>query len=157
MKSVVVLENLRSAYNVWNIIRTADALGRDVWLVGYTPSPFALQKGKAKVAKTSLWAENHVGLRSFPSSIDALHFGTDLWYVHLAAEITGDAISLDSYISPKPVCLWMGNEVTWVEQETLATVDSVVMIPLRGMKESMNVWQAAAICMWHIGLLAKTS
>lgn len=60
MKSVIVLENLRSAYNVGNIIRTADALGWEVWLVGYTPSPFALQKGKAKVAKTALGAENHV-------------------------------------------------------------------------------------------------
>lgn len=49
------------------------------------------------------------------------------------------------------MCLWVGNEVTGVEIETLDAVDSVVMIPLMGMKESMNVGQAAAICMWELG------
>ena len=39
MKNVIMLENIRSAYNVWNIIRTADSLGRDVWMSGYTPWP----------------------------------------------------------------------------------------------------------------------
>jgi tRNA G18 (ribose-2'-O)-methylase SpoU len=50
MKNVVILENIRSAYNVGNIIRTADALGRDVRLTGYSPSPEDTQK----VVKTSL-------------------------------------------------------------------------------------------------------
>ena len=54
--NVVILENIRSAYNVGNIIRTADALGRDVWLTGYSPSPEDTQK----VVKTSLGAEKNV-------------------------------------------------------------------------------------------------
>ncbi|MBU0626469.1 hypothetical protein KKG31_03975 [Patescibacteria group bacterium] len=53
---VVILENIRSAYNVGNIIRTADALGWQVWLSGYTPSP----QDNSKVVKTSLGAELHV-------------------------------------------------------------------------------------------------
>lgn len=48
--NVVILENIRSAYNVGNIIRTADALGWQVRLAGYTPSPTDTQK----VTKTSL-------------------------------------------------------------------------------------------------------
>jgi len=53
---VVILENIRSAYNVGNIIRTADALGWKVWLSGYTPSP----EDTPKVKKTSLGAEETV-------------------------------------------------------------------------------------------------
>lgn len=47
---VVILENIRSAYNVGNVIRTADALGWKVWIIGYTPSPL----DNPKVRKTSL-------------------------------------------------------------------------------------------------------
>ena len=148
--NIVVLENIRSAYNVGNIIRTADALGWEVWLVWYTPSPFALQKGKAKVAKTALGAENHVWLRIFETSQEALQEAQKLGYVTLAAEITQKAVSLVEYAKKWPVCLWVWNEVTGVETETLDAVDEVVMIPLMGMKESMNVGQAAAICMWEL-------
>jgi len=44
LRKIVVLENLRSAYNVGNVLRTAAFLGWEVRLVGYTPSPSALQK-----------------------------------------------------------------------------------------------------------------
>lgn len=50
MHNLVILENIRSAYNVGNIVRTADSLGREVWIVGYTPSPLT----HPKVLKTSL-------------------------------------------------------------------------------------------------------
>ena len=50
MRNVVILENIRSAYNVGNVVRTADSLGRDVRIVGYTPSPLT----HPKVLKTSL-------------------------------------------------------------------------------------------------------
>jgi len=39
MRKIIILENIRSAYNVGNIIRTADALGWEVWMTGYTPAP----------------------------------------------------------------------------------------------------------------------
>ena len=76
MKSVIVLENLRSAYNVGNIIRTA---------------------GKAKVAKTALGAENHVGLRLFENYVEALQEAKKLGYRTLAAEITDKAMPLQKY------------------------------------------------------------
>jgi len=56
MHNVVILENIRSAYNVGNVVRTADSLGRDVRIVGYTPSPLT----HPKVLKTSLGAEQNV-------------------------------------------------------------------------------------------------
>ena len=55
-RNVVILENIRSAYNVGNVVRTADSLGRDVRIVGYTPSPL----DHPKVLKTSLGAEQNI-------------------------------------------------------------------------------------------------
>jgi len=73
MKNVVILENIRSAYNVGNIIRTADALGRDVRLSGYTPSP----DDTPKVKKTSLGAEETVGLKQFDGTLDAITYAKE--------------------------------------------------------------------------------
>ena len=53
-RKIIILENIRSAYNVGNVIRTADALGREVRITGYTPSPL----DHPKVKKTSLGAED---------------------------------------------------------------------------------------------------
>jgi tRNA G18 (ribose-2'-O)-methylase SpoU len=71
---VIILENIRSAYNVGNVIRTADALGRNVRLVGYTPSPV----DNPKVRKTSLGAEEHVGIQQFNFSTDAIQKAKEL-------------------------------------------------------------------------------
>jgi tRNA G18 (ribose-2'-O)-methylase SpoU len=66
--NVIILENIRSAYNVGNVIRTADALGRNVRLVGYSPSPI----DNSKVRKTSLGAEENVGIQQFDFTREAI-------------------------------------------------------------------------------------
>lgn len=148
MKNIVVLENIRSCYNVWNILRTADALGRDIILTGYTPSPFS----QSKVKKTSLGAEDSIGITEFFTTSSALEFLKQKNYEIIAAEVTDSAIALSDYQQKKPplvaVVLW--NEVAWVESETLAVVDRVVKIPMVWTKESLNVWQTAAIFMWGL-------
>ncbi len=49
------------------------------------------------------------------------------------------------------IALIMGNENTGVLAETLRDVDYIVHIPMQGMKESLNVAEAAAILMWEVG------
>lgn len=95
MRKVVILENIRSAYNCGNIIRTADALGREVWLVGYTPHP----DEQSKVKKTSLGAEETVKLQRFDYSKEAITFAKEQNFTVLAGEITDDAIAVDEYTS----------------------------------------------------------
>ncbi|HCY21277.1 TPA: hypothetical protein DIC40_05525 [Patescibacteria group bacterium] len=91
--NVVILENIRSAYNVGNIIRTADALGWKVWLTGYSPSPFDIPK----VAKTSLGAQHHVDLKQFGFTKEAIDAAKALGLTVLAAEITPQAIPVNTY------------------------------------------------------------
>lgn len=147
--NVVILENIRSAYNVGNIIRTADALGWQVWLTWYTPSPLTVPK----VKKTSLGAEETVGLKQFWFTKEAIDEAKNLGLAVVAAEITSQAIAINDYKkkwSGVAVVFW--NEVEWVLEETLKMVDDIVYIPMNGIKESLNVGQSSAIVMWQLGL-----
>ena len=144
MKNVIMLENIRSAYNVWNIIRTAYSLRRDVWMSGYTPWP----DEQSKVKKTSLGAEENVWLKRFDDALQAIDFARENNFAVLAWEITSDAIDLAKYEkSGKNIMLILWNEVDWVQKKTLETVDTVVYIPMQWIKESMNVGHSSAIFM----------
>lgn len=144
-KRIVILENIRSAYNVWNIVRTADSLWWEVWIVWYTPSPL----DNSKVCKTSLWAENTVWLRQFDFSIDAINEAREMWLEIIAAELTENSIPLWEYVSNSEnwiaVIFW--NEIDGIMGKTLKEVDAVVEIPMQWIKESMNVGQSSAIFM----------
>jgi 23S rRNA (guanosine2251-2'-O)-methyltransferase len=142
---IVILENIRSAYNVGNIIRTADALGRQVWITGYTPSPI----DNKKVVKTSLGAEESVGIRQFDNTADAIAEAKKNKCTVIAAEIMPDAIDLAGFSKTKTsdVAIVFGNEVDGVLSSTLKIVDHVMYIPMQGIKESINVGQTSAIFM----------
>ena len=143
--NIVILENIRSAYNVWNIIRTADSLWWEVRIVWYTPSPV----DNPKVCKTSLWAENCVWLRQFDFSIDAINEAKKVWLEVIAAELTENSVLLWEYVcrSENWIAVIFWNEVDGVMKKTLTDVDAVVEIPMQWIKESMNVGQSSAIFM----------
>jgi tRNA G18 (ribose-2'-O)-methylase SpoU len=157
--NIVILENIRSAYNVGNIIRTADALGWQVRLTWYSPSPEDTQK----VVKTSLGAENTVGLKQFGHTIEAIEFAKEQKLLVVAAEITNNSVSLDWLqktahpglpdVAGVAVIFW--NEVDGVLESTLKIVDQVVHIPMQGIKESLNVGQTSAIFMRAFNQLYK--
>lgn len=144
---VVILENIRSAYNVGNVVRTADALWWKVRIVGYTPSPL----DHPKVRKTSLWAEETTDIKQFDFSHEAIKYAKELWMQVIAAELTPNAEHLGQYIAPKDnIAIIFGNEVEWVLKTTLNEVDIVLKVPMQGVKESLNIWQSAAIFMWEL-------
>lgn len=147
-RKIVVLENIRSAYNVWNVIRTADSLWWEVRITGYTPSPL----DNPKVKKTSLWAEENVGLRQFDYTEDVITECKNLNIHCISAEITPDATSLSDFSKEFSwdIAIVFWNEVEWVLPQTLAAVEKVVYIPMQWVKESMNIWQSTAIFMWEL-------
>ena len=148
-KKIVILENIRSAYNVWNVIRTADALWRQVRITWYTPSPV----DNIKVCKTSLWAENTVGLQQFDFTSDAISEARKIWLQIIAAELTESSVSLADFScnSSKWIAVIFWNEVDGVMEKTLKDVDAVVEIPMQWIKESMNIGQSTAIFMRELG------
>jgi tRNA G18 (ribose-2'-O)-methylase SpoU len=144
--NILILENIRSAYNTWVMLRTCDWLWRKAVLSGFTPR----SEEDEKVAKTALGAEKEVVIGSFWSTREALEWVRGQGYLLVAAEKTPDAQDVrDARYFDKPVALVMGNENTGVLQETLGLVDHIVHIPMQGIKESLNVAEAAAIVMWE--------
>ena len=116
-------------------------------MTGYTPMP----DDSKRVGKSALGAENHVSCQSFPTTQQAIDAARKLWCVVVAAEITESAVALDTYrYSGDSIVVILWNEVVGVDQSTLESVDDVVYIPMQGHKESLNVGQTAAICMWEL-------
>lgn len=148
----IILENIRSAYNVGNMVRTADALWFDVIISGYTPSPTI----HSKVKKTSLWAENTVKIFEFLDNQKALDFAKQEYKILIWAEITDSSLSILNlekiidFKENKDIAIVFGNEVEWVIPATLQKLDYVFHIPMNGQKESLNVWQSSAIFMYEI-------
>lgn len=149
-KSVVILENIRSAYNVGNVIRTADALGWEVWICGYTPSPL----DHPKVKKTSLGAEESVAIQQFNHSGEAIVHAKEEGMLVIAAELDPNAINLQDFewnqVSGSLAVIF-GNEVEGVLPKTLELVDQIIQIPMQGVKESLNIGQTSAIFMRELG------
>lgn len=145
MRNIVVLENIRSCYNVWNIIRTADVLWFDVILSWYTPSPYQ----NSRVSKTSLGAEYSIDILEFYNPTKTIDYLQKNNYSLIVAESFGweklskffDKKNLDRF------CIIFGNEKSWVLEETIEKSDYLVWIPMIWKKESLNVWQSAAMFM----------
>ena len=145
-KVYLILHNIRSAYNVGSIFRTADAAGvAKIYLGGYTPTP-----QEEKVIKTSLGAEKSVAWEKV--------FNTWRLIEKLKSEgvkIVGLEQSKTSrdyrQLKPKfPLAIVVGNEVNGLSSNILKRVDSVWHIPMRGQKESLNVSVAAGIFLYKI-------
>lgn len=148
MKNCIALENIRSAYNVWTIIRTADALNFDVILLWYSPNP----KENEKVKKTSLWAENSVDIKQFYNVKKWLDYIKNNYKTTVWAELTQNAIPIKKLKEEikKPACIIMWNEVNWVSIETMEQLDIISFIPMKWIKESLNVSEATSIFMYEI-------
>lgn len=149
MHHILILENIRSAYNTGVMLRTCDGLGRKVVLSGFTPRP----EEDEKVAKTALGAEKEVIIAEFWNPKEARQWCREQWCRLVAAEKTplAEVVTQRSFGNELPIALVMGNENTWVLQETLDEVEYVVHIPMQWIKESLNVAEAAAILMRELG------
>lgn len=143
----VLLDNIRSAWNVGSIFRSADGFGfTHAYLCGITPTP-----ENASVLRTSLGAEDTV---TWSYHKDAVKLVRDLkkegWQVW-ALEEDERAIPISTYSdSQSPVILIVGNEVTGVDPELLDLSDAIFHIPMRGEKTSFNVAIAFGIAAYEL-------
>jgi 23S rRNA (guanosine2251-2'-O)-methyltransferase len=144
---VAVLENVRSAYNVGSVFRTADAfLLEGVYLCGYTAFP-----PHKEIRKTALGAEETVYWQHFKKVTDAIEALRQAGYQIFAVEQAEKSIPLHLFGSPEDkIALVFGNEVTGVEQATIALCDGCIEIPQLGMKHSLNISVAAGVVLWEV-------
>jgi 23S rRNA (guanosine2251-2'-O)-methyltransferase len=145
---IAVLENVRSAYNVGSVFRTADAfLIEAIYITGYTARP-----PHKEIKKTALGAEDTVNWQYFANAAEAMTALRQQGYSIYAAEQTEGSTLLHQLPLGKggKIAVVFGNEVTGVEQSTIQLCDGCVEIPQLGMKHSLNIATAAGVVLWEL-------
>lgn len=144
---VVVLDNLKVAYNVGTIFRLCDALMIEkVFLCGTTIIP---PNGKIKSA--SRGAERWVPWEYFKSSQDAVASLKRDGYFIVAVELTKSSVSYDQVSWPnKPIAVILGREYDGVSSDLLGMADCIVDLPIYGMANSISVSVAAGVILYHL-------
>ena len=145
---IAVLENVRSAYNVGSVFRTADAfLLEAVYLTGYTAFP-----PHKEIKKTALGAEDSVEWKHFSKTIDAITVLREKGFGIFAAEQAMNSHPLHKleFEAGEKIAIIFGNEVTGVEQAIISTCDGCIEIPQLGIKHSLNIATAAGVVLWEI-------
>ncbi len=148
----VLVDNVRSLWNVGSIFRTSDACGVGlVVLAGITGAP-----PRDAVAKTALGAEQAVPWRYRAEALAALSEILEEGYTPVALETGDGGLSLHGYRWPQRPCLVVGNELRGISPEVLDACNGNVSIPMRGVKDSLNVAVAFGIAVHHAaGQLAE--
>lgn len=142
----IVLDRVRSLYNVGAFFRSADAAGvAKLYLTGYTGHP-----PHPGISKTALGAEEHV---IWEHNWDPLPIIDSLRAAgHEIAVIETHTHSVDLYewVPSFPVGLVLGNEVDGVLPAISERADVRIRIPMLGVKQSLNVAVAGGVVMYEL-------
>jgi tRNA G18 (ribose-2'-O)-methylase SpoU len=163
MPLIVVLDDVRSMYNVGSVFRTSDAFRVEaIYLCGITAQP-----PHPEIHKTALGAEDTVEWKYFPTALDAVAALKEKEYIIYSIEQCEGATMLQTLFQGissgnKPngassqikekvskYAIILGNEVKGVHQEVVDASDGCIEIPQFGTKHSLNVSTTAGIVIWE--------
>ncbi len=141
MPIYVILDNLRSAFNVGSIFRICDTLRvRGLFLCGYTATP-----PHVKLDKTSLGTTDYVPWKKFTTAIDAIEWCRQQHVTVYASETTSVSQPFCNIEYPSPCAFVFGNEALGVSRDALERCHAMIEIPTYGFKNSLNVATACAV------------
>ncbi|GAB6976675.1 RNA methyltransferase [Prevotella falsenii] len=153
---VVVLDDVRSLYNVGSVFRSCDAFRIEaIYLCGITATP-----PNAEIHKTALGAEDSVDWKYFSSAEDAvMQLKENGYFVYSVEQVEGSTPlqNLSDLVSPisnnafaeKHYAVVFGNEVKGVHQSVVDLSNGCLEIPQFGTKHSLNVSVTAGIVVWE--------
>ncbi len=147
MPVYVVVDSIRSNYNVGSIFRTSDgAMIKKLFLCGYTPHP-----PKKEILKTALGSTDSVEWEFVKDPKSVISKLKEEGVKICALELTSKS---KNYYEVKPadfpLCLIIGNEITGVQQELLDMCDFSIEIPQYGIKQSLNVAVAYGVSIFEL-------
>ena len=151
---VVVLDSIRSLYNVGSIFRTSDGvLLERLILSGFTPKP-----PRKEIDKTALGATLSVPWEYIKDPAEALRDLKRSGYHTCCLEIA-DAVVPYYEVAPTdfPLCLVIGNEITGVSKEVIAECDKSIEIPQFGIKQSLNVAVAYGVAIFELSKIWRAN
>lgn len=142
----LVVQNVRSLYNVGSIFRCADVFGVDkIFLCGYTGFP-----PRKEISKTALGAETWIAWeRQYQTHLVIKKLKQSGFQI-LALETGDNHLSLSKVKLAAPTALVVGSEVNGISPAILALADKKVVIPMHGKKESLNVAVATGIALYQL-------
>jgi len=150
----LILQNIRSLYNIGSIFRCADAFSvAKIYLCGYFGFP--VEKQIVKIGKTALGAEKIISWEHYWQTAKLVKKLKQEKVKIVALELTSKAMPLKNFKSKFPLALIVGNEVTGITKSILKLVDQTIYIPMHGQKESLNVAIATGIALYNINLQRK--
>ena len=144
---VVVLDDVRSMYNVGSVLRTCDAFRvEQAFLCGITSTP-----PHAEIHKTALGAEDSVSWQYLPTALEAVSLLQQQGYTVYAVEQVEHSTKLPTFQAEtgRHYAVVLGNEVMGVHQEVVDACDGCLEIPQLGTKHSMNVSVTAGIIIYQ--------
>jgi len=150
LPAAVLLDNVRSMYNVGAFFRAAEGVGLEkLCLCGITAHP-----PKRAISKTALGAEETV---PWEHDWDALHMveglrrrGFEIAAIETKPEGTDFGVDLYDWQPRFPVCVLFGHEVDGLRPELMAMADAHVRIPMMGQKKSLNVATAGGVVLYEL-------
>lgn len=141
----IVLDKLRSAHNVGNIFRLADAVGAvEVICCGYTAAP-----PHPKLEKTAMGTDKTVPCRWFPDGASAVRKLKEEGCLCIAVDTVENAEDVwDFSVPEQDLALVFGNEALGISPETLQLCEKAIQLPMFGGKSSINVGNCAAVILY---------
>lgn len=142
----IVLDNIRSVYNVGSFFRSCDSSAiQELILCGYTPYP-----PRNDLQKTALGSIESVNWRRFESTIEAINYLKDKGVKVISIEQTDKKRSyLSIEKSEFPLAFIFGNELTGIDDQIIEKSDDSIEIPMYGHKHSLNVSVSAGIIIYE--------
>jgi 23S rRNA (guanosine2251-2'-O)-methyltransferase len=142
----ILLDNVRSMYNVGSFFRTGDAARIEkLCLCGITSYP-----PKHAISKTALGAEETVRWQHAWEPVPLLRQMREGGYEIAAVETTVHAVDLFDWTPRFPVCVVFGHEVEGIRPEVSELCDTHVRIPMLGAKHSLNVATAGGVVIYEL-------
>ena len=146
---IVVLEDIHDPHNAAAILRTCDAFGvQDVWFIfnkekAYNPK----RVGKSSSSSANKW----LTFRTFKSVAECKAALKRLKYESVGTVLRPGAEEFTkAKLTATKIALWVGNEHAGLSPEAIAVCDRLLMLPMRGFVESLNVSVMTAICVYEI-------
>src|ERR1700749_3947413 len=142
----VLLENVRSLYNVGSFFRTGDAVSlKKLYLAGITGYP-----PQKMITKTALGAEETLAWERTGDAKGQVEVLGTRGYEIAAIETSVHAVDLFDWQPRFPVCVLFGHETDGLTPELGALADTHVRIPMLGLKHSLNVATAGGVVLYEL-------
>ncbi len=150
--TILILHDIRSAQNVGSLFRTADAAGiSEIYLSAITPQPLdRFGRARSDIAKTALGAQLTMPWQPYDDIGVLITELKEKGIRIIAIEQSVEAIDYKQVIVEGPTAFILGNEVGGIAPDVLSLVDTIVVIPMKGKKESLNVAVAGGIALYRM-------